>query len=60
MGIDAAFSNVGFALTEMDLSDPKHPVVRLLDLDICQTEGLKKRPKGVPKSADDMRARVKQ
>ncbi|WPH68404.1 hypothetical protein [Stenotrophomonas phage BUCTxx99] len=55
MGIDAAFSNVGFALTEMDLDDPKKPIVKLLDLHIVQTEGLKKRPKGVPKSADDMR-----
>lgn len=55
MGIDAAFSNVGFALTEMDLDNPKKPIVKLLDLHIVQTEGLKKRPKGVPKSADDMR-----
>ena len=55
MGIDAAFKNVGFALTEMDLSHPKQAQVKLLDLDIVQTEGLKKRPKGVPKSADDMR-----
>jgi Holliday junction resolvasome RuvABC endonuclease subunit len=55
MGIDAAFKNVGFALTEMDLDNPKKPIVKLLDLHIVQTEGLKKRPKGVPKSADDMR-----
>lgn len=55
MGIDAAFSNVGFAFVEMDLDDPKRPVVVLRDLHITQTEGLKKRAKGVPKSADDMR-----
>lgn len=52
MGLDAAFSNVGFALTEIDLATGD---VEVLDLHIVQTEGLKKRPRGMPKSEDDMR-----
>lgn len=55
MGIDAAFSNVGFAIADVDLTDPSHPVVKVVHLDILQTEGVKKRPKGVPRSHDDLR-----
>lgn len=55
MGIDAAFNNVGFALTEIDLDNPKRPQVVLKDLHIVQTEAIKKRPRGMAKSADDMR-----
>lgn len=54
MGIDAAFANTGFALAEVDLTDPKNPVVDVIDLDIVQTE-VQKTPRGVPKSHDDLR-----
>lgn len=55
MGIDAAFTNVGLAMTEVDLTDPKNPVVVVSDLYLIHTEGSKKRPKGVPRSSDDLR-----
>lgn len=52
MGIDAAFANIGFALLELDTDTGD---TKVLDLYICQTEAVKKRPKGVPRSADDLR-----
>jgi len=55
LGIDAAFSNVGLALASIDITDPAHPVIEITDLKLIHTEGAKKRPKGVSKSADDMR-----
>lgn len=55
LGIDAAFSNVGFACVDVDFTNPKEPIVELVGLHIVQTEGLKKRPKGMPRSHDDLR-----
>lgn len=55
LGIDAAFSNVGFAVADVDLSDPKNPVIEVVDLLVLQTEAVKKRPKGMPRSHDDLR-----
>jgi len=55
MGIDAAFANVGIAVATLDITDPKNPVIAVEALRLIHTEGLKKRPKGVPRSADDLR-----
>lgn len=55
MGIDAAFSNVGIALATVDLTDPANPQVVVNDLHLIHTEGVKKRPRGVPRSSDDLR-----
>ena len=49
MGIDAAFSNIGLALAEFDEKN-----VKVLDLHLIKTEGLKKRPKGVPRSSSSV------
>lgn len=55
LGIDAAFSNVGLALASIDITDPSHPIIEVTDLKLIHTESVKKRPRGVSKSADDMR-----
>jgi Holliday junction resolvasome RuvABC endonuclease subunit len=55
MGIDAAFTNIGLALATVDLTDPANPVVDVIDLHLIHTAPMKKRPRGMPRSADDMR-----
>lgn len=55
MGIDAAFANVGIAVADIDLTNAKQPVVTVVGLHLIHTEGAKKRPRGVPRSSDDLR-----
>jgi Holliday junction resolvasome RuvABC endonuclease subunit len=55
MGIDAAFANVGIAVAEVDYADPRNPIVKVIGLHLIHTEGAKKRPRGVPRSSDDLR-----
>lgn len=55
MGIDAAFSNVGLAFATVDMTDPKDPKVELHDLHLIHTAPMKKRPRGMPRSSDDLR-----
>ena len=50
MGIDAAFANIGLALGVME-----DDVIVIKDLHLVHTEGLKRRPKGMTKSTDDLR-----
>lgn len=56
IGIDAAFSNVGLAVADVTTSATGEILkVEVLDLRLIHTEAVKKRPKGVPRSSDDLR-----
>lgn len=55
MGVDMAFSNVGIAVCDVDLTDPKNPVIEVLDLMVIHTDSIKKRPRGMTKASDDLR-----
>lgn len=55
LGIDAAFANVGLAMTEVEIVAGKPPKVTVVGLKLIHTEAVKKRPRGVPRSSDDLR-----